>query len=62
MLTTEVFNAMMVYWRQQGRTFCFSLDEAKQFCWRIKLKESEVEIYQHNDRFIIEPKHDSKAA
>lgn len=44
MLEPKQFEAMKHLYEQHGQTFCFKLEEARQFCWRMKLTDNTASI------------------
>lgn len=45
MLEQKQFEAMKYLWEtRNGVTFCHDLEEAKQFCWRMKLRDDNSTI------------------
>jgi len=56
MLTAKQFKAMKHLYETQGQTFCFSLDEAREFCKKMKLTNKTASIIEDHKagKFYIE--------
>lgn len=56
MLEPKQFEGMQHLFKQYGQTFCFSLEEARQFCWRMKLTDNTASIVYDPkaDKYYIE--------